>query len=180
LGKFDILIGINLLREGLDLPEVSLVTILDADKEGFLRSTRSIIQIAGRAARNAQGRIILYGDTITKSMAGAISECERRRTKQIAHNEEHGIVPQTIQRIIREDLSPYREAAEEISAPKSFSEKSAPYGEHSDFHKLSPAQRNIYCDDLKAKMIEAAANLEFEKAARYRDTLAKLQADDGP
>jgi len=170
LGEFDILIGINLLREGLDLPEVSLVTILDADKEGFLRSARSLIQIAGRAARNAEGKIILYADTMTGSIQKAVSESQRRRKKQLAYNKKHGIIPQTIKREIRREVSPYRQAAAEEEFLMAAEEQAS----YADTPTKKPQQRGYVIEDLRKQMAEAAANLEFEKAARIRDKIAEL------
>jgi excinuclease ABC subunit B len=163
--KFDILIGINLLREGLDLPEVSLVAILDADKEGFLRSARSIIQIAGRAARNINGRIILYADTITDSIKKAVDETTRRREKQLAYNKEHGIVPASVQRKIADKLTLYEEK-EEPELLMAAEDRTA-YGEEKDIDGLAAK--------LHDEMMEAAKNLQFEKAARIRDKIAGLK-----
>lgn len=174
-GTFDILIGINLLREGLDLPEVSLVAILDADREGFLRSTRSIIQISGRAARNINGKIILYADSITKSIKKAMSESSRRRNKQLAHNKKHGIIPQSVIRKIEEPIVPY--SSEKLKQTTlSTAENKLLY--ESDFENLSSNSEN--CNDIIKKMEKAmnkaAENLEFEKAAQIRDALAQLRS----
>ena len=159
LGEFDVLVGINLLREGLDLPEVSLVAILDADKEGFLRSETSLIQTIGRAARNAHGEVIMYADEITGSMERALRETERRRTLQIAYNEEHGIVPRTIVKDVREVL--------EISTKEKTEKK---------VHKqMSRQEREALIADLTAQMKEAARLLEFEHAAYLRDKIKELQ-----
>ncbi|MBQ2391162.1 MAG: UvrB/UvrC motif-containing protein, partial [Clostridia bacterium] len=157
LGEFDVLVGINLLREGLDLPEVSLVAILDADKEGFLRSETSLVQTIGRAARNAGGQVIMYADTVTDSMERAIAETERRRTIQMTYNEKHGIVPKTIVKDVREVL-------EISSKTKEKSDKS-----------LSSAERKQLIDRLTKEMKSAAKMLEFEHAAYLRDRIAKLQ-----
>ena len=157
LGEFDVLVGINLLREGLDLPEVSLVAILDADKEGFLRSETSLVQTIGRAARNAGGQVIMYADSVTDSMERAIAETERRRAIQMAYNEKHGIVPKTIIKDIREVL--------EISSKTK---------EKSD-RSLSSAERKQLIDRLTKEMKSAAKMLEFEHAAYLRDRIAKLQ-----
>lgn len=161
LGEFDVLIGINLLREGLDIPEVSLVAVLDADKEGFLRSERSLIQTIGRAARNAQGKVILYADVVTPSMERAIAETERRRTLQIAYNEEHGIVPKTVTKEVAEIL--------EISTHK---EDSKPKEKK---RKLSAIERKQMIEQLTREMKAAAKLLEFEHAAFLRDKIKQLQ-----
>jgi excinuclease ABC subunit B len=166
LGVFDVLIGINLLREGLDLPEVSLVSILDADKEGFLRSERSLIQTIGRAARNSGGRVIMYGDKITDSMAKAMSETERRRTIQLAYNEKHGITPQTIVKKVR-DL---------IEATKVAEEKSTYLTGAENLSKLSKKDRASIVERLEFEMKEAAKSLQFERAAELRDALLELKA----
>ncbi|MFD2615583.1 excinuclease ABC subunit UvrB [Paenibacillus gansuensis] len=164
LGTFHVLIGINLLREGLDLPEVSLVSILDADKEGFLRSERSLIQTIGRAARNSDGRVIMYADRITDSMQKAISETERRRTIQIAYNEKHGITPQTIRKKIREV----------IEATKVAEQKADYLTDQAG--KMSKKDRASLIERLEAEMKEAAKNLQFERAAELRDALLELKA----
>lgn len=164
-GEIDVLVGINLLREGLDIPEVSLVTILDADKEGFLRSARSLIQTCGRAARNVNGRVILYADKITKSMQTCLDETERRRERQLAHNKEHGIIPQTIKKS-------FRSIFEELSGSEEFdqlliAEELAEYG--------NPDQLKKKIVELKTQMLEAAADLDFEKAANLRDQMLALE-----
>lgn len=159
LGDFDVLVGINLLREGLDIPEVSLVAILDADKEGFLRSERSLIQIIGRAARNAHGEVIMYADSVTDSMANAIRETNRRREIQNKYNEEHGIVPKTIVKKVSDVL--------EISSKGETTEKK--------FGKLSKAEKQKLIDELTREMKDAAKMLEFEHAAYLRDKIMKLQ-----
>jgi excinuclease ABC subunit B len=166
LGVFDVLIGINLLREGLDLPEVSLVTILDADKEGFLRSERSLIQTIGRAARNSGGRVIMYGDKITDSMAKAIGETERRRVIQLAYNEKHGITPQTIIKRVRDV----------IEATKIAESKSTYLTGAEDLSKLSKKDRASVIERLEFEMKEAAKSLQFERAAELRDALLELKA----
>lgn len=158
LGKFDVLIGINLLREGLDIPECGLVAILDADKEGFLRSTTSLIQTIGRAARNADGRVILYADKMTKSLTAALEETARRREKQIAHNKEHGITPKGIIKKVREIVE-IEEEEKEVSKAAS----------------LKGKEREKYIDGLRKEMFEAAGNLDFEKAANLRDEIAELE-----
>lgn len=165
LGTFHVLIGINLLREGLDLPEVSLVAILDADKEGFLRSERSLIQTIGRAARNSEGKVIMYGDRITDSMDKAIKETERRRTTQIEYNEKHGITPQTIRKKIREVI-------EATKVAESKSDYLAGGAE-----KMSKRERQSLIQRLEAEMKEAAKNLQFERAAELRDALLELKAE---
>ena len=164
-GKYDVLVGINLLREGLDIPEVSLITILDADKEGFLRSKRSLVQIIGRAARNAQGKVIMYGDTITESMQYAIDETARRRKIQMEFNEKHGIVPKTI-------LKPIRE----IVHSKETKEMTAKYLKKKQ--KLSKKDTSKYIQELEQEMREAAKALEFERAAELRDMIMELKGLD--
>ncbi|MCC7496694.1 MAG: excinuclease ABC subunit UvrB [Bryobacterales bacterium] len=167
-GEYAVLIGVNLLREGLDLPEVSLVAILDADKEGFLRSEGSLIQTIGRAARNLNGRAILYADVITDSMRRAISETERRRRIQQAYNEENGIIPQSIIRPIDMSLIQVAEA-DYVTVPLEI--------ENAD-ETLSPAERERLIADLEERMREAARKFEFEKAAQYRDRIKELKAQD--
>ncbi|MCQ2484438.1 MAG: excinuclease ABC subunit UvrB [Clostridia bacterium] len=157
LGEFDVLVGINLLREGLDIPEVSLVAILDADKEGFLRSETSLIQTIGRAARNSEGTVIMYADSVTRSMEAAIKETQRRREKQAAYNEAHGIIPQTIRKDVRDVL--------EISSSS----------EQKSTKKLSRAEREQMIKQLTAEMKAAAKILEFEHAAYLRDRINKLR-----
>ena len=160
LGEFDVLIGINLLREGLDIPEVSLVAILDADKEGFLRSERSLIQTIGRAARNAEGQVIMYADSVTPSMENAIRETQRRREIQMRYNEEHGIVPKTITKKVAEVL--------EISTHKEEKSKKKK-------RRLSPIERRQEIEKLTKEMKAAAKLLEFEHAAYLRDRIRELQ-----
>jgi len=173
-GVFDVLVGINLLREGLDLPEVSLVAILDADKEGFLRSTRSIIQIAGRAARNVNGRIILYADTITGSIRTALDETKRRRKKQMTYNTRHGIVPKTVERRIAERIHDYSQDKEREYAL--VAEKRAAYGFGRGQQKgKEAADIDTSIQKLHNEMMEAARSLQFEKAARLRDKIASLR-----
>ncbi|WP_442602665.1 excinuclease ABC subunit UvrB [Paenibacillus sp. KN14-4R] len=166
LGVFDVLVGINLLREGLDLPEVSLVAILDADKEGFLRSERSLIQTMGRAARNAGGRVIMYGDKVTDSMDKAIQETERRRTIQQAHNEKHGITPQTIAKKVHDVIEATKVA-----------ESKTEYVTEVKNQKLSKKDRKAVIERLEAEMKDAARNLQFERAAQLRDALLELKAE---
>jgi excinuclease ABC subunit B len=180
LGVFDVLIGVNLLREGLDLPEVALVAIIDADKEGFLRSDRSLIQTAGRAARNARGRILMYADRMTGSMLRMIEETNRRRTIQLAYNEEHGIVPRTVLKSREEILrgTVIAEQKYEEGGPTSYR-----YDEGESFKMaadpvvkyLTPEQRQDLMAQLQAEMLEAAENLEFERAAELRDNLEQLR-----
>ena len=160
LGEFDVLVGINLLREGLDIPEVSLVAILDADKEGFLRSETSLVQTIGRAARNANGEVIMYADKITPSMDYAISETARRRKIQNEYNELHGITPKTIVKEVRDVL--------EISKKGEDVDKS--------FKKLSRPDREKLIRQLTAEMRDAAKILEFEHAAYLRDKIEKLKS----
>ncbi|HSP57417.1 MAG TPA: excinuclease ABC subunit UvrB [Halomonas sp.] len=174
LGKFDVLVGINLLREGLDIPEVSLVAILDADKEGFLRNERSLIQTMGRAARNAHGKAILYGDRITDSMRRAMEETERRRNKQIAHNEQHGITPTTVTRSVADILEAAQAPGSKSKRRKNerqVAEGAAAY----DLDELSPKDLVKEVSRVEDAMFEAAQNLEFEEAARLRDRLHKLK-----
>ena len=169
LGEFDVLVGIHLLREGLDIPEVSLVAILDADKEGFLRAERSLIQTIGRTARNAQGRAILYADTITGSMRRAMDETERRRAKQLAFNEEHGITPQTIKKAVADVM---RHGFEEYTAAdkrRQVAEGGAKYA------RMSPSRLAREIDRLEKQMFEHAENLEFEQAAQTRDLIAQIR-----
>ncbi|PSW21075.1 excinuclease ABC subunit UvrB [Photobacterium sanctipauli] len=173
LGEFDVLVGINLLREGLDMPEVSLVAILDADKEGFLRSERSLIQTIGRAARNLEGKAILYGDKITGSMQRAINETERRREKQVAHNEKHGLVPKALNKKVSDIM--------ELGAPG----KGRPANRAAQLHKvaenkasytaMSPQQLESEIQQFEKQMYDAAQNLEFEKAAELRDKIHELR-----
>lgn len=167
LGKFDVLVGINLLREGIDVPEVSLVAILDADKEGFLRNERSLIQTIGRAARNANGHVIMYADEVTESMKAAIDETKRRREIQMKYNQERGIVPQTIKKEIR--------AA--ISYGDKISKKSKKKTEDFDFNDLSQKDQQEMISGLEEQMREAAKKLDFEEAARLRDTVLELKAE---
>ena len=164
LGTFDVLVGINLLREGLDLPEVSLVAILDADKEGFLRSETSLIQTIGRAARNAEGMVVMYADKITPSMRRAIDETERRRAKQDAFNQAHGIVPKTIIKSVRDviDLSQGEDSSREYDP---------------DALSLTKPQRMEAIAKLEKEMREAAKLLEFEYAAILRDKIVKLRGE---
>ncbi|XJZ26908.1 excinuclease ABC subunit UvrB [Bacillota bacterium Lsc_1132] len=166
LGKYDVLVGINLLREGLDIPEVSLVAILDADKEGFLRSERSLIQTIGRAARNANGKVIMYADRITNSMEVAINETKRRRAIQEAYNEEHGITPKTIQKDIRDAIRATHAAEEQEE-----------YKPAAAFGKMSKKERERIIADMEKEMKEAAKALDFERAAELRDLILELKAE---
>jgi len=161
LGEFDILVGINLLREGLDLPEVSLVAILDADKEGFLRSKTSLIQTSGRAARNTNGQVLMYAKRITDSMKATIEITQKRREKQMVYNKKHGITPKTTIRELDTNLKV--EDAGEL------------YNKRSKLDKMPKAERQQLVKELKAKMLLAAKNLEFEEAARLRDEIAKVK-----
>lgn len=174
LGEFDVLVGINLLREGLDLPEVSLVAILDADKEGFLRSATSLIQTIGRAARNVSGEVIMYADKITDSMAQAIDETERRREKQIAYNTEHGIDPQPLRKKIADILDQVYENNPEAGAP---SGGEAAMVERPDTSDMPMEQLQKLIDDLTAQMGAAARDLKFELAGRLRDEIADLKKE---
>ncbi|MES1925481.1 excinuclease ABC subunit UvrB [Salinisphaera sp. T31B1] len=169
LGEFDVLVGINLLREGLDIPEVTLVGILDADKEGFLRAERSLIQTVGRAARNVEGRAILYADQMTGSMQRAIDETERRRAKQIAFNEEHGITPKTIEKKVADVM---RHGYEDYSEAKD-KKKVAEVGV--DYARMSAAQLAKEIDRLEKRMFKHAENLEFEEAGKIRDQIGKIR-----
>ncbi|MCI5822108.1 MAG: UvrB/UvrC motif-containing protein, partial [Lachnospiraceae bacterium] len=163
LDVFDVLVGINLLREGLDIPEITLVAILDADKEGFLRSERSLIQTVGRAARNSSGHVIMYADKITDSMRLAMDETARRRKIQQAYNEEHGITPQTIKKSVRDLISISKEVAkEEITMEK-------------DAEEMSKDELEKHIKEIKKKMEKAAGDLNFEAAAEYRDRLIQLK-----
>ena len=163
LDVFDVLVGINLLREGLDIPEITLVAILDADKEGFLRSETSLIQTIGRAARNAEGHVIMYADTITDSMRLAIEETERRRKVQMRYNEEHGITPQTIKKSVRDLIAVSKKvAAEELRMEK-------------DPESMSQKELEKLVQDLTKQMKKAAAELNFEAAAELRDKLVELK-----
>lgn len=178
LGKFDVLVGINLLREGLDMPEVSLVAILDADKEGFLRSTGSLIQTIGRAARNLRGKAILYADRVTRSMQAAIDETDRRRQKQVEYNEQHGIVPKSVARPITDVLEGARSeaAANEGKAGKGGKGKARKVAEDvADYRSMDPAQIASRLKALEQQMYQHARDLEFEDAARVRDQIRQLK-----
>jgi excinuclease ABC subunit B len=166
LGVYDVLVGINLLREGLDIPECGLVTILDADKEGFLRSETSLIQTIGRAARNVDGRVILYADRMTGSMERAINETDRRRAKQMAYNEANGITPETIKRAIGDIIS-------HVASKDQVTIEIEDGPQHMVGHNL-----RAYIEDLEKKMRAAAADLEFEEAGRLRDEIRTLEATE--
>lgn len=173
LGEYDVLVGINLLREGLDLPEVSLVAILDADKEGFLRSTKSLIQTIGRAARNVSGAVIMYADKVTDSMQYAIDETERRREKQIAYNKEHGIDPQPLRKKIADILEQVQESKAEGTAPSS----DAVVVSKTNTSSMPVAELRSLIDDLTTQMGTAARELKFELAGRLRDEIAELKKE---
>jgi excinuclease ABC subunit B len=164
LGEFDVLVGINLLREGLDLPEVSLVAILDADKEGFLRSERSLIQTIGRAARHINGAAILYADTMTDSIKRAIAETDRRRAKQTSYNQEHSITPKGIIKRIKDLIDGVYDVAEMKVAQ-----------DEARYEAMSEKQVAREIKSIEKKMLEHAKNLEFEEAARARDQLTELK-----
>jgi len=176
LGEFDVLVGINLLREGLDMPEVSLVAILDADKEGFLRSTGSLIQTIGRAARNVRGKAILYADNITRSMQAAMDETARRREKQVTYNEDHGITPQSVVRRIADIMEGARsEGANSRGRGKSGRGRMAVAEEGAEYAALSSSEASNMIKKLEAQMYKHAENLEFEDAARLRDKIGRLR-----
>ncbi|MEM9438229.1 MAG: helicase-related protein, partial [Pseudomonadota bacterium] len=166
LGAFDVLVGINLLREGLDIPECGLVAILDADKEGFLRSETSLIQTIGRAARNADGRVIMYADKITGSMERALAETNRRRAKQVAYNEEHGITPATVKKNVEDVLAGLYKG--DVDMNRVTAKIDAPAG----------GNLQAVLDGLRTDMRKAAENLEFEEAARLRDEIKRLETVD--
>ena len=163
LDVFDVLVGINLLREGLDIPEIALVAILDADKEGFLRSEISLVQTIGRAARNADGHVIMYADTITDSMRNAIDETNRRRSIQKKYNEEHGITPQTIRKAVREVMR----ISKKVEA--------AAFDVEKDLESMSPKEIEAVLKKLQKKMTAAAADLNFELAAQLRDQIIEIK-----
>jgi excinuclease ABC subunit B len=180
LGEFDVLVGINLLREGLDLPEVALVAILDADKEGFLRSTTSLIQTCGRAARNVEGRVIFYADTVTDSMQKALGEVERRRKAQLVYNEKHGITPQTILKPVRDSIEALYEMdyVEVAPAPDDGRSRGARRGTSDDDDPAltwEPARLRGELEKLRADMLHAATEMRFEDAAKLRDRLKRLE-----
>ena len=164
LGVFDVLVGINLLREGLDLPEVSLVAILDADKEGFLRSETSLIQTIGRAARNVEGKVVMYADVVTRSMQKAINETNRRRKIQMEYNKAHGITPKSIVKGIRDVIEPVKAAEDDVS-----------YKVDKDSKTMSKEEIKELIDKITSDMKQAAADLQFERAAELRDMLVELE-----
>jgi excinuclease ABC subunit B len=168
LGEFDVLVGINLLREGLDLPEVSLVAILDADKEGFLRSTSSLIQTIGRAARNERGKVLMYADKVTDSMRRAIDETNRRREKQQAYNLAHGITPHTVKKRVHDIIEATIGAAPDVAAKLAVGNISA----------MTQKERSAVITRLEREMKQAAKELNFEHAAMLRDVLIELKAGD--
>jgi excinuclease ABC subunit B len=168
LGEFDVLVGINLLREGLDLPEVSLVAVLDADKEGFLRSEPTLIQICGRAARNIDGRVVFYADTMTNSMQNALREMSRRREKQIKYNLENNIKPRSIIKAVAE-LDEFQNLSRKENTARMLSEEESLY-------KISPKNINSIIKDIENKMKQAADNLDFETAAILRDKMLDLKS----
>jgi excinuclease ABC subunit B len=170
MGVFDVLVGINLLREGLDMPEVALVAVLDADKEGFLRSDRSLIQTIGRAARNINGRAVLYADKVTGSMQRAIEETERRRDKQIAYNEKHQIRPTTIRKAVQDIMEGGYDGRRRVHPPTRKVAES-----DSDYQQLPPAVALKKITALEKRMFDHARDLEFEEAARLRDEIAALR-----
>ncbi|MBO5788703.1 MAG: UvrB/UvrC motif-containing protein, partial [Clostridia bacterium] len=163
LGVFDVLVGINLLREGLDIPEVSLVAILDADKEGLLRSETSLIQTIGRAARNVGGKVIMYADVMTRSIRAAVDETERRRTIQQQYNDEHGITPRSVEKAVRDVIELGKK-----EEPKSKAQKK----------KLTQKEKEQRIAELTAEMKRAAAHLDFERAAMLRDQIRALREDN--
>ena len=190
LGDYDVLVGINLLREGLDLPEVSLVAILDADKEGFLRSTRSLIQTIGRAARNVSGEVIMYADNVTESMTNAIDETERRRAKQIAYNEEHGIDPQPLRKKIADILDQVADFGDDYgefgASGTSDTSDEADHGMAGDIatssgvqdtENMARPQLENLIEEMTKQMKDAARELKFELAGRLRDEIADLKKE---
>jgi excinuclease ABC subunit B len=174
MGDFDVLVGVNLLREGLDLPEVSLVAILDADKEGFLRSERSLTQTAGRAARNAESKVIMYADTITDSMRKTIDETARRRAKQMAYNEAHGIVPKTIVKAIDNSLGTLKG---NVEVPSSYGQQGSAttMAAEGQATYMSKEQLQKAVQQAKKNMEKAVKEMDFLAAAKYRDEMIELQ-----
>ncbi len=180
LGEFDVLVGINLLREGLDLPEVSLVAILDADKEGFLRSSTSLVQMIGRAARNVDGQVIMYADQMTDSMRHAISETMRRRQKQLAYNEEHDIDPQTVRKRVTDILEMLRGRDGVPASSGRGRRRGSGRTQRSAVFQLSgvrPDELGTLIQSLQDEMHEAAADLRFEEAAQLRDEIEELRRE---
>ena len=169
-GEFDVLVGINLLREGLDLPEVSLIAILDADKIGFLRSTTSLIQISGRAARNVNGKVLMYADRVSDAMRETIDETNRRRRIQEEYNREHNIVPETIKKQVVDILKRKKKEKQDNS------EKDLEIIQ-ARFNLLNPSQRKKYIKELELQMLEASKNLDFERAIVFRDEIERLKAE---
>jgi len=167
LGAFDVLVGINLLREGLDIPECGLVAILDADKEGFLRSETSLIQTVGRAARNVEGRAIMYADRVTGSMERAIGETDRRRARQVTYNEENGITPETVKKNVEDVLAGLYEGDTDMARVTAAVDR-----------PMIGANLKAHLDSLRTGMLKAAENLEFEEAARIRDEIKRLEATE--
>jgi excinuclease ABC subunit B len=177
LGNFDVLIGVNLLREGLDLPEVSMVAILDADKEGFLRSERSLIQTAGRTARNVNGKVVMYADKITDSMLRMINETTRRREKQMSYNKEHDITPKTIFKTYDEVMASTAVADVKSARDIRKERETLPLVADSIVRYLTPEQRTDLLEELNKEMIKASHDLEFERAAQLRDEIRRLTED---
>ncbi len=172
LGKFDVLIGVNLLREGLDIPECGLMAILDADKEGFLRSATSLIQTIGRAARNVDSKVILYADRMTDSMKKALGETDRRRAIQTEYNTKHGITPQSIKKQIGEIIESVYEH-DHYTVPTALKKYEVKLGDN------ARANKDVYIAALRKMMLQAAADLEFEEAARLRNEITKLEEEPG-
>lgn len=170
LGKYDVVVGINLLREGLDLPEVSLVAILDADKEGFLRSDVSLIQTIGRSARHEEGRVIMYADKVTGSMKRAINETDRRRAVQMEYNEKHDITPKSIKKAITDHIERSKEEKDQL-IEEGLKKRIETY------RLMSPKEKKKLLNDLKVQMLVQADMMEFEKAAEIRDTIKELKGD---
>jgi excinuclease ABC subunit B len=171
LGEFDVLVGINLLREGLDMPEVALVAVLDADKEGFLRSERSLIQTVGRAARNLHGRAIMYADEVTGSMRRALDETDRRRERQVLYNRQHGITPKGVEKAVQDIM----EGGYAGMAAAGAGRLARVAEEIAEYAALTPDQLNKRIDRLEKDMLRHARNLEFEEAARLRDRIREIQ-----
>jgi excinuclease ABC subunit B len=167
-GKFDVLVGINLLREGLDLPEVSLVVILDADKTGFLRSATSLIQTAGRAARNVNGKVLMYADGVSDAMREAINETDRRRAIQAEYNRVHGIVPESIRKNVVDILDRKKKQKEDASSRDLDIIRSR-------HNLLDPSQKNRYVRELEREMLEASKNLDYERAIAFRDEIERVR-----